>query len=128
MSGRKGALSRRRFAGAEAQVEGRERTALSESVRTIAASGLRYQPTAAGASVEGDLDTILAALRAIDTHLHADGIDHAVLELRLQLEPEADGEQLTLPESRHNENELLLAQEHKGYGYDEGERLAAMHS
>ena len=105
------------------QVERRERIALSESVRAIAASGLRYQPTAAGATVGGELETILAALRAIDTRLHAGGVDHAVLELRLQLEPQARAEQLTLPEPSRS-GELLLAQEHKGYGYDEGERLA----
>lgn len=105
-----------------------ERSALSETVRAIAAGGLRYQPAAAGASVEGELDAILAAVRAIDTRLRAHGVEPAVVEVRLQLEPQPPAdrdEQLTLVGPPHDDS-LLFAQEHKGYGYDEGERRLAL--
>jgi uncharacterized protein YqgV (UPF0045/DUF77 family) len=69
------------------QVEGPARELVAKAVEEIAAQGLRYEVGAAGTAVEGDLDVILGAVRAIDQRLHDEGVDRAVIDLRLQLEP-----------------------------------------
>ncbi len=69
------------------QVEGSGREIVTRAVAEIERQGLRYQVGAAGTTVEGELEAILDALRAIESRLRADGITRAVLELRLQLEP-----------------------------------------
>lgn len=40
-----------------------------------------------GTSVDGDPETILDAVRAIEDRLRTEGVDRAVIELRLLLEP-----------------------------------------
>lgn len=110
------------------QAEQSKGQALSEAIRALGRSGVRYQASASGASVEGELDAICTAVRAIDARLRGHGVERAVLELRVQLEPPSDrGEQLTLA-APAREEKLLVAQEHKGYGYDEGERIASLRS
>lgn len=69
------------------QIEGPARTVVTEAVDEIAAQGLRYEVGATGTAVEGEMETILAAVRAVHDRLRADGIGRAVIELRLQLEP-----------------------------------------
>jgi uncharacterized protein YqgV (UPF0045/DUF77 family) len=69
------------------QVEGPARAIVGKAVDEIAAQGLRYEVGAAGTSVEGEMDAILAAVRAVSERLRAEGIGRAVIELRLQLEP-----------------------------------------
>jgi uncharacterized protein (TIGR00106 family) len=69
------------------QVEGPVRQLVAKAVEEIAAQGLRYEVGAAGTAVEGDLEAILGAVRAIDRRLHEEGVDRAVIDLRLQLEP-----------------------------------------
>lgn len=72
------------------QTKGPTRELVAEAIDEIARHGLRYQVGATGTSVEGDLDDILAAVRAITEQLADEGVDRAVLELRLQLEPHAE--------------------------------------
>lgn len=69
------------------QIEGPAREIVGNVVKEIAAQGLRYDVGAAGTAVEGDIDAILAAVRAVDQRLRAEGVERAVVELRLQLEP-----------------------------------------
>jgi len=69
------------------QIEGPARGIVGKVVKEIAAQGLRYDVGAVGTAVEGDIDTILAAVRAVDQRLRAEGVERAVVELRLQLEP-----------------------------------------
>src|SRR3990172_3313705 len=69
------------------QVEGPAREIVGKAVDEIAAQGLRYDVGAAGTAVEGEIDAILAAVRAVDQRLRAEGVERAVVELRLQLEP-----------------------------------------
>ncbi len=69
------------------QIEGPAREIVGKVVKEIAAQGLRYDVGAAGTAVEGDIDAILAAVRAVDQRLRAEGVERAVVELRLQLEP-----------------------------------------
>jgi uncharacterized protein YqgV (UPF0045/DUF77 family) len=69
------------------QVEGPSRGIVSKAVAEIAAQGLRYEVGATATSVEGELEAILDAVRAIGSRLRADGVRRAVIELRLQLEP-----------------------------------------
>lgn len=72
------------------QIEGSARQIVARVVAEIAAQGLRYQVGPAGTSVEGELDAILDAVRAIESRLRADGVRRATIELRLQLEPHAE--------------------------------------
>lgn len=69
------------------QIEGPAREPVAKAVQEIAAQGLRYDVGATGTSVEGDLEAILAATRAVVERLRAEGIGRAVVEVRLQLEP-----------------------------------------
>ncbi len=69
------------------QTEGPAREIVASAIEEIGRRGLRYQVEATGTSVEGALDEILAALRAIETRLRRDGVERALIELRLQLEP-----------------------------------------
>jgi uncharacterized protein YqgV (UPF0045/DUF77 family) len=70
-----------------AQTEGPTRAIVSSAVSEIAAQGLRYQVGPTGTSVEGELGTILDAVRAVESRLRADGVHRALIEVRLQLEP-----------------------------------------
>ena len=69
------------------QIDGPAREIVGNVVKEIAAQGLRYDVGAAGTAVEGDIDAILLAVRAVDERLRAEGVERAVVELRLQLEP-----------------------------------------
>ncbi len=69
------------------QIAGPARSVVAKAVAEIAAQGLPYQVGPAGTSVEGDLEAILSAVRAVERRLRADGIERAVIEVRLQLEP-----------------------------------------
>jgi uncharacterized protein YqgV (UPF0045/DUF77 family) len=69
------------------QIEGPGRDVIAEAVAEIQAQGLRCQVGATGTSVEGELEAILDAVRAIESRLLAEGVRRAVLELGLQLEP-----------------------------------------
>jgi len=72
------------------QAPGPAREIVTKAVDEIAAQGLRYHVEATGTSVEGELEPILAAVRAITERLGAEGVDRAVIELRLQLEPHGE--------------------------------------
>ncbi|HUP32830.1 MAG TPA: thiamine-binding protein [Gaiellaceae bacterium] len=69
------------------QIEGPGRELIKKAVGEIAARGLRYRVGAAGTGVEGELDEILEAVRAVVGRLRAEGIGRATIEVRLQLEP-----------------------------------------
>ncbi len=69
------------------QVEGRTRELIGKAVEEIAAHDLRYEVGPTGTSVEGELDEILATVKAIEERLRAECADRALIELRLQLEP-----------------------------------------
>jgi uncharacterized protein YqgV (UPF0045/DUF77 family) len=69
------------------QAEGPARELISKVVKDISAQGLRYEVGAAGTALEGELDEILEAVRAVERRLHTEGVGRAVVELRLQLEP-----------------------------------------
>jgi uncharacterized protein YqgV (UPF0045/DUF77 family) len=69
------------------QVEGPARELVAKAVEEIAGQGLRYDVGAGGTAVEGDLEAILGAVRAIDRRLHEEGVERAVIEIRLQFEP-----------------------------------------
>lgn len=72
------------------QVEGSARELIGKAVCEIATQGLRYEVGAAGTAVEGELDAILEAVRAIEKRLQTEGVHRAVIDLRLQLEPHAE--------------------------------------
>ncbi len=72
------------------QIDGPARALIGKAVSEIATQGLRYEVGVAGTAVEGELDSILGAVRAIEKRLHAEGVDRAVIDLRLQLEPHAE--------------------------------------
>ena len=69
------------------QAEGPAREAVRRAVAEIARQGVHYQVGPMGTSVEGSLEAILEAVRAVESRLRADGVHRAMLELRLQLEP-----------------------------------------
>lgn len=69
------------------QQEGPARELIDKVVHEIAAQGLRYEVGAASTALEGDLEAILGAVRAIDRRLREEGVERAVIDLRLQLEP-----------------------------------------
>jgi len=69
------------------QAEGPARDIVAKAVAEIDAQGLRFQVGALGTSVEGDLDAILDAVRAIESRVRAEGVRRGVIEVRLQLEP-----------------------------------------
>lgn len=69
------------------QLDRSSRAIVGMAVDEIAAQGLRHRVGAAGTAVEGNLDAMLDAVRAIEQRLRATGIDRAVIELRVQLEP-----------------------------------------
>jgi uncharacterized protein YqgV (UPF0045/DUF77 family) len=60
---------------------------VAKAVEEIAGQGIRYDVGAAGTAVEGDLEAILGAVRAIDRRLHEEGVERAVIDIRLQFEP-----------------------------------------
>ena len=72
------------------QIEASGREIVAEAVAEIESHGLRFDVGAVGTSVEGELDAILDAVRAIESRLRAEGISRAMIELRLQLEPHAE--------------------------------------
>jgi uncharacterized protein YqgV (UPF0045/DUF77 family) len=72
------------------QTGGPGREVIKRAVGEIDASGLRYRVGPTGTSVEGDLDTIFAAVRGIEGRLQTDGVDRATIEVRLMVEPHAE--------------------------------------
>ena len=69
------------------QIDGPGREIIKKAVAEIAARGLRYRVGTAGTSVEGELDGILDAVRAVEQRLRAEAVDRAMIEVRLQFEP-----------------------------------------
>lgn len=69
------------------QFERSGRSVIEHAVDAIAGEGLRHEVGAGGTSVEGELEEILGAVRAIAERLRSDGVERAVIDLRLQLEP-----------------------------------------
>jgi uncharacterized protein YqgV (UPF0045/DUF77 family) len=69
------------------QIERPAREVVAHAVEEIEAQGLRYQVGATCTTVEGALEDVFAAVRAIRERLGDDGVERAVIELRLQLEP-----------------------------------------
>ena len=69
------------------QVEGPAREVVARAVEEIAGQGLRYEVGPTGTSVEGELEAILGAVRAVERRLRAEGVERALIEVRLQLEP-----------------------------------------
>lgn len=118
------------------QTQGAAREIVREAVDEIAAHGLRYDVTATGTCVEGDLEDILAAVRAIKTKLSGEGIERAVIELRLQLEPHPETLEHQVegiaPEREHvfgnpdGSTPLGLSEQDLREGFEE-ELLRAMH-
>jgi uncharacterized protein YqgV (UPF0045/DUF77 family) len=72
------------------QAEEPARELIGKVLAEIADQGIRYELGPMGTCVEGELERILGAVPAIQRRLHAEGVDRAVLELRLQLEPHAE--------------------------------------
>lgn len=68
------------------QVARSARAIVGMAVDEIAAQGLRHKVGAAGTAVEGSLDAMLDAVRAIEQGLRDADIERAVIELRVQLE------------------------------------------
>ncbi len=69
------------------QIEGPAREVVARVVEEIAGQGLRFEVGATGTSVEGELEAILGAVRAVERRLRAEGVERALIEVRLQLEP-----------------------------------------
>jgi uncharacterized protein YqgV (UPF0045/DUF77 family) len=69
------------------QMDGPGRELIKKMVGEIGGSGLRYRVGAAGTSVQGELDEILEATRAVESRLRAEGVARAMIEIRLQIEP-----------------------------------------
>jgi len=69
------------------QTEEPARRIIGGAIDEIAAQDLQYEVTATGTCVEGELEDILGAVRAITRRLADDGVERALIELRLQLEP-----------------------------------------
>jgi uncharacterized protein YqgV (UPF0045/DUF77 family) len=69
------------------QADGPARELIAKLLAEIADQGLRFEVGALGTSVEGELESILDAVRAIESRLRAEGVERAVIELRLALEP-----------------------------------------
>jgi uncharacterized protein YqgV (UPF0045/DUF77 family) len=69
------------------QTDGPARELIAKLLAEIADQGLHYEVGALGTSVEGQLESILDAVRAIEGRLRAEGVQRAVIDLRLQLEP-----------------------------------------
>jgi uncharacterized protein YqgV (UPF0045/DUF77 family) len=72
------------------QIDASARDLIAKVVHEIEAQGLRYRVGATATAVEGELEPILDAVRAIESRLRADGVRRALIELRLQLEPHAE--------------------------------------
>ena len=69
------------------QLEGPGRGLIKKAVEEIDAAGLKHQVGPTSTSVEGELEDILEAVRAIEGRLRAEGVSRAMIEIRLQLEP-----------------------------------------
>jgi uncharacterized protein YqgV (UPF0045/DUF77 family) len=69
------------------QLEGPGRGLIKKAVDEIDAAGLKHQVGPTGTSVEGELEDILHAVRAIEGRLRGEGVRRALIEIRLQLEP-----------------------------------------
>ena len=69
------------------QIEGPAREVVARVVEEIAGQGLRYEIGPTGTSVEGEFEAILGAVRAVERRLRAEGVERALIEVRLQLEP-----------------------------------------
>lgn len=72
------------------QVEGPAREVVARAVEEIAGQGLRYEVGPTGTSVEGELEAILGAVRAVERRLRGEGVERALIEVRLQLEPHVE--------------------------------------
>ena len=72
------------------QIEGPAREVVARAVEEIAGQGLRYEVGATGTSVEGELEAILGAVLAVERRLRAEGVERALIEVRLQLEPHVE--------------------------------------
>ncbi len=69
------------------QTDGPARELIAKVLAEIADQGLHYDLGPMGTCVEGELEAILSAVRAIESRLRAEGVERAAIELRLQLEP-----------------------------------------
>jgi uncharacterized protein YqgV (UPF0045/DUF77 family) len=69
------------------QKDGPARELISKVVSEIASEDLEYRVGAAGTTVQGELESIFDAVRRVRDCLHAEGVDRAVVDLRLQFEP-----------------------------------------
>lgn len=56
---------------------------LADSVSVLKKHGLNYQVTSTGTNVEGDLDSILSAVREMDEVPFREGADRVILMVRL---------------------------------------------
>ena len=56
---------------------------VADSVKVIQQHGLKYEITATGTNVEGDLDTILQTVKAMGEVPFKEGADRVVLMLRI---------------------------------------------
>lgn len=118
------------------QTGGPARGIIANAVAEIGALGVRYDVNAAGTCVEGDLDAILGAVRAITERLKSDGVERALIELRLQLEPHPEtlehqvegiaGEGSLVFDERGGNTTLGLSEQELRRGLEE-ELLRAMH-
>ena len=101
------------------QTDGSARELIPELLTEIANCGLRYEVGALGTSVEGELDAILEAVRSIEHRLHAEDIERALIDVRLQLEPhpetlEHQVEGITLRQNQLEPYAETLAQQSRG--------------
>jgi uncharacterized protein YqgV (UPF0045/DUF77 family) len=69
------------------QTDGSARELIPELLSELEACGLRYDVGALGTSVEGELDAILEAVRAIERRLQIEDVRRALIDVRLQFEP-----------------------------------------
>ena len=56
---------------------------VANSVKVIQQNGLKYEITATGTNVEGDLDTILKTVKAMEEVPFEEGADRVILMLRI---------------------------------------------
>jgi len=56
---------------------------LADSVSVLKKHGLKFQVTPTGTNVEGDMDTILSAVKEMDEVPFKEGADRVILMLRL---------------------------------------------
>jgi len=56
---------------------------VADSIKVIQQSGLKYDVTATGTNVEGDMDTILQTVKKIDEVPFSEGADRVVLLVKI---------------------------------------------